>query len=323
MHTLLTSSFALSPHHHHRSSCALDPPPPPPPPPLAPPDAASPPASQICPGSTSRSGLFRTPISGGVQSATFAHRLPNPDVAVRNLVEQARFAYLSTIMSRMHHRRRGYPCGSFVDFATDDSGHPLFSFSPLAIHTRNLLANPQCSLLVQNPGWSGLANARVTVLGDVYPLSAQQQDWAHDHFMAKHQHVASQQWRNFDYFRMEVIRDIYFIGGFGTVTWLDVKAYESARPDVIAKHGSEQILKDLNNMFSKRLKEVLSADADVDDAAFISIDTQGTDVRVRQGAQYKVQRLSFIEGLSVETLEQAVEALENLLKQGIQFSGTV
>lgn len=38
--------------------------------------------------SGSRVGLFRTPISGGVQSATFAHGLPPPALAVRNLMEQ-------------------------------------------------------------------------------------------------------------------------------------------------------------------------------------------------------------------------------------------
>ena len=37
---------------------------------------------------SNRSGLFRTPISGGVQSATSSHNLPAPAVVVRNLIEQ-------------------------------------------------------------------------------------------------------------------------------------------------------------------------------------------------------------------------------------------
>ncbi|KAA3484253.1 Pyridoxamine 5'-phosphate oxidase family protein isoform 2 [Gossypium australe] len=78
-------------------------------------------------------------------------------------------------MSRMHHRREGYPFGSLVDFAPDSMGHPIFSFSPLAIHTRNLLADPRCTLVVQIPGWSGLSNARVTIFGDVYPLPEHEQ----------------------------------------------------------------------------------------------------------------------------------------------------
>lgn len=38
-------------------------------------------------------------------------------------------------------------------------------------------------------------------------------------------------------------------------------------------------------MFSKPLKELLSAESEVDDAALISIDSKGIDIRVRQGAQ--------------------------------------
>ncbi|KAL8043623.1 hypothetical protein ABFX02_09G128028 [Erythranthe guttata] len=267
-------------------------------------------------GGGTRAGLFRTPISGGVQSATSAHGLPRPALAVRNLMEQARFAHLCTVMSRMHHRREGYPFGSLVDFAPDSMGHPIFSFSPLAIHTRNLLANPRCTLVVQIPGWSGLSNARVTIFGDVYPLPEDQQEWAHKQYIAKHQQGPSQQWGNFYYFRMQNISDIYFIGGFGTVAWVDVKEYETLQPDKIAVDGGEQNLKELNAVFSKPLKELLSKEAEVDDAALISIDSRGIDIRVRQGAQFNVQRISFEDGHSVETLEEAKKALWRVLDKG-------
>ncbi|KAI4355899.1 hypothetical protein L6164_004628 [Bauhinia variegata] len=268
------------------------------------------------PGGGTRAGLFRTPISGGVQSATSAHGLPRPALAVRNLMEQARFAHLCTVMSRMHHRREGYPFGSLVDFAPDPMGHPIFSFSPLAIHTRNLLADPRCTLVVQIPGWSGLSNARVTIFGDVYPLPEDQQEWAHKQYIAKHQQGPSQQWSNFYYFRMQNISDIYFIGGFGTVAWVDVKEYEALKPDKIAVDGGEQNLKELNAMFSKPLKELLSKETEVDDAALISIDSKGTDIRVRQGAQFNIQRIPFDEGQGVETLEEAKAALWKLIRKG-------
>uniref|UniRef100_A0A803M9S5 CREG-like beta-barrel domain-containing protein n=1 Tax=Chenopodium quinoa TaxID=63459 RepID=A0A803M9S5_CHEQI len=243
-----------------------------------------------------RAGLFRTPISGGVQSATSAHGLPSPALAVRNLMEQARFAHLCTVMSRMHHRRQGYPFGSLVDFAPDAMGHPIFSFSPLAIHTRNLLADPRCTLVVQIPGWSGLSNARVTIFGDVYPLPEDQQ-------------------LNFFPLNNES-SDIYFIGGFGTVAWVDVKEYEDLKPDKIALEGGEQYLKELNAIFSKPLKKLLSTEIEVDDAALISIDSRGTDVRVRQGAQFNIQRISFQDGKVVETLEEAKSALQHLINNG-------
>ncbi|XP_073267121.1 uncharacterized protein [Populus alba] len=285
-------------------------------------------------GGGARAGLFRTPISGGVQSATSAHGLPRPALAVRNLMEQARFAHLCTVMSRMHHRREGYPFGSLVDFAPDSMGHPIFSFSPLAIHTRNLLVDPRCTLVVQIPGWSGLSNARVTIFGDVFPLPEHQQEWAHKQYIAKHQQGPSQQWGNFYYFRMQNISDIYFIGGFGTVAWVDVKEYEALQPDKIAVDGGEQnlkifqhvlwaspywdlhLLQELNAIFSKPLKELLSSETEVDDAAFISIDSKGTDIRVRQGAQFNIQRLSFEDGHVVETLEEAKAALWKLINKG-------
>lgn len=53
---------------------------------------------------------------------------------------QARFAHLSTIMSRMHHRRRGYPFGSLVDFATDNCGRMnLYIFWVFSVNMHSAL----------------------------------------------------------------------------------------------------------------------------------------------------------------------------------------
>ncbi|CAG7895241.1 unnamed protein product [Brassica rapa] len=133
------------------------------------------------------------------------------------------------------------------------------------------------------PGWSGLSNARVTLFGDVYPLSEDEQEWAHKQYIAKHPHGLSEQWGNFHYFRMQNISDIYFIGGFGTVAWVDAKEYEALHPDKIAVDGGEHNLKELNAIFSKPLRELLASVSEVDDAALIPIDSKGIDVRVRQG----------------------------------------
>lgn len=95
-------------------------------------------------------------------------------------VELAQYAHLCTIMSNMHHRRAGYPFGTIVDFASDGAGCPLFCLSPLAIHTRNIMEDPRCSLVVQMPGWTGMANARVTIFGDVYQLPPEMHEAARE-----------------------------------------------------------------------------------------------------------------------------------------------
>ena len=100
-------------------------------------------------------------------------------------VEQAQLAHLCTVMSGMHHRRAGYPFGTLTDFASDGAGFPVFCLSPLAIHTRNIIEDPRCSLVVQLPGWTGLANARVTIFGDVFQLPPELQESAKEVFLQK------------------------------------------------------------------------------------------------------------------------------------------
>jgi nitrate reductase NapE component len=47
---------------------------------------------------------------------------------------------------------------------------------------------------------------------------------------------------NFMFFRMHHISDIYFVGGFGTVQWVDVGEYVSAKPDEIVTSDSHHTL---------------------------------------------------------------------------------
>lgn len=43
-------------------------------------------------------------------------------------------------------------------------------------------------------------------------------------------------------FSLLVCSDIYFVGGFGTVAWVDVKEYSAAKPDVIAASNVSETL---------------------------------------------------------------------------------
>lgn len=261
------------------------------------------------------SGLLRAPLSAGISNVTAARDLPTEAKAVRNLLEQARYATLCTIMSQMHHRRAGYPFGSIVDFAIDETGCPLFSLSSLAIHTRNILADPRCTITVQMPGWSGLANARATLFGDIYPLDDTLQNNAQAIFVEKHQKHSSAQWGNFSLFRMHRISDIYFVGGFGTVQWVDVKEYFHTQPDAVVKQDPLHTVQVLTEKFSQdicRLMTQVEEDRPpADDASCISIDRTGVDVRVRRGAQFSVERIGFPRG--VHNLEEAISALEEII----------
>jgi hypothetical protein len=80
---------------------------------------------------------------------------------------------------------------------------------------------------------------------------------------------------------MHRLSDIYFVGGFGTVQWVDVAEYSAIKPDNIVLASSNKTLAALNGQFAERLKRLLSrpGKAVVDDAMLISIDKLGADVR--------------------------------------------
>ncbi|KAL4355567.1 hypothetical protein GQ457_06G017330 [Hibiscus cannabinus] len=68
----------------------------------------------------------------------------SPVEEIRTVLDQSRRGMLSTF-SQKH---GGYPSGSMVDFACDANGSPILAVSSLTVHTKDLLANCKCSLLV-------------------------------------------------------------------------------------------------------------------------------------------------------------------------------
>ena len=268
-----------------------------------------------------RTRLLRTPMAGGVVSRDTKDRnLPSMATAARNLMELADYGDLSTTMSDMHHRRAGYPFGSTVDFATDATGHPIFCLAPLAIHTRNIAADSRCSLTVKMSGWGGLANARVTIFGDVQKLpSAEYQTAANEIFKAKY-HARKEaidmedRWGDYTFYRMNRIVDVYFVGGFGTLNWIKLDEYMNTSPDTIvtSQNGRSvtETLSELNTRFAQRLAKHMSDALDllVDDLWIISIDRRGMDVRVRTDGSSLIRRITF--EVDVENFDDAAKAID-------------
>ena len=92
----------------------------------------------------------------------------------RSLVEYSTgYAVLSTISKDLE----GYPGGAVVGFAPDAQGLPVFCFSAMSGHTKDLLAAPSgapAALTVTANGFQGAADARVTLVGDVKRCSKEE-----------------------------------------------------------------------------------------------------------------------------------------------------
>lgn len=147
--------------------------------------------------------------------------------AARELVARCRRGVLSTNSLKMP----GFPQGSVMPYAVDDAGRPFFFLSELALHTKNLLADPNSSLLVadEHAGVDPLSLARANVFGRTSVVNGDREDGMLRRRYAA-LHPAAEQWMGFgDFriFRMEVM-DVYYVGGFGEMGWVDATGYRNA-----------------------------------------------------------------------------------------------
>lgn len=125
----------------------------------------------------------------------------------------------------------GGPLSTLVAFADDGSGRPLFLFSSLSEHTRNLRARPAASLLVTSEtsgGGGPMDRARVSLSGTVVFLTGDDARLARERFVA--QTPGAEQYAQLPDFtpaRLEVA-SIRFVGGFARAVSLRVEDYGAA-----------------------------------------------------------------------------------------------
>ena len=85
----------------------------------------------------------------------------DPKSAAKKLLREARSGALATLMTGS-----GDPYCSLVNVATDADGSPLLLISGLAVHTKNILADPRISLMLdQRKEGDPLEGARVMLNG--------------------------------------------------------------------------------------------------------------------------------------------------------------
>lgn len=137
------------------------------------------------------------------------------DLAARGraLLDAGRSGALSTHSVE----RPGFPFASLALYALDERGRPLFLLSGLAVHARNLAADPRVSLLVTQG--DSQASARVTVLGRAARLSGEEAGAARASYLARHPEAKA--WAalgDFAFWRLEP-EDSYVVAGFGLAGW--------------------------------------------------------------------------------------------------------
>lgn len=131
----------------------------------------------------------------------------------RQLLQQARFAALATLEPET-----GHPLASRIAFGLDGAGCPISLMSTLAYHTKALLADAHCSLLVGEPGKGDpLAHPRITLQARATQLDKASEDHARTRALYLAQHPKAALYVDFgDFFLFRfTVQTAYLNGGFG------------------------------------------------------------------------------------------------------------
>lgn len=209
-----------------------------------------------------------------------AHRL-SAGVRARTVAHVCASGTLCTASNK----HDGVPFGSHVDFILDEQGCPVFLLASAAAHTRNISHERRVSLYCQPPSSYGQDGCRVTLVGAVDLMSADDVVELRDEYIDKHAHAADalKYPDLFSFYRMQV-NDCYFVGGFGVVAqWVEPHAYAHAEPDPLA-FDAAGIVSGINTEKQdelKRLCEVYLGLDNVKTCTMMGLDRLGFDLRVR------------------------------------------
>lgn len=157
------------------------------------------------------------------------HGMADPGRDARRLLRHRTFGVLATQSLDVP----GYPFGSITPYVLDANGDPLLLISGIAQHTKNLVADPRCSLTV----WEGengdgddvQAKARLTWIGDAAKV-VDGRDEAVARYLAyipgAKGHFAA---HDFALWRVAGKRGRY-IGGFGAIHWIEPRELRRENP---------------------------------------------------------------------------------------------
>jgi putative heme iron utilization protein len=144
---------------------------------------------------------------------------PDPEhiVAARRLLRTGLTGMLATLGAD------GAPYASFVAYATRPDGAPIFFFSGLSAHTRNLARDPRFSLLIAEPPRAEgdpMDSARVTLGG-----RAERSDAPADRARYLRRHAKADLYAALPDFKIHVgaVSDVHFVGGFARARTLAAK----------------------------------------------------------------------------------------------------
>ena len=151
----------------------------------------------------------------------------------------------------------------------------------MSTNTQDLLADPRCSVTIASKEFKGAADGRVNLMGKVTLVPPDERDEMKAVYLAKHPGAFWVDFGDFNWFRMDEIVDIRFVGGFARAGSVTPEEYANAKPDPIAGFGTH-IAQHMNeDHMDSTIAMVAHAipGLDVSEAVITSVDSLGMFVK--------------------------------------------
>uniref|UniRef100_A0A0D6R639 DUF2470 domain-containing protein n=1 Tax=Araucaria cunninghamii TaxID=56994 RepID=A0A0D6R639_ARACU len=246
-----------------------------------------------------------------------AAQLPGVE-KVRTLFDCSLRGMLSTFSQKYD----GYPSGSMVDFACDENGCPILAISSLAVHSKDLLANPKCSLLVTKDPVDR-TDLMVTLYGDAVFVSDDKRAESRACYLKKHQGAFWVDFGDFQFVRIEP-KCLRYVSGVATAMLesgdFTEEEYRSAKVDPISQF-SIPVASHMNRDHEEDTKLIVqhATAIQVDSADMIDLDRLGFNVKAGYCGKNVKLRIPFprpaedrrdVKNLIVQMLEDAKEGFK-------------
>jgi putative heme iron utilization protein len=166
----------------------------------------------------------------------------DPRTAAKRLVREGRSGALATLMAGS-----GDPYCSLVNVATAADGAPLLLISTLAVHTRNILADPRVSLMLdERKAGDPLQGARVMLMGTA--VATADADVRRRYLARQPEAEMFAGFADFRFYRV-TLKGAHLVAGFGRIVDLkpediltpvvDAADLIAAEPDIVAHMNAD------------------------------------------------------------------------------------
>lgn len=210
----------------------------------------------------------------------------------------------------------GFPFGSTMPYALDETGRPLFLISSMAMHTKNLTSDHRASLFVTAPEaqHDPLGAGRMTLMGNAEPVPKDDLAAARAAYLARHENAKYYvDFADFSFWRLHPV-DLYFVGGFGVMGWVETSEFEQAVPDPLAE-SAQEIMDHMNSDHVPAMIEIARHEKGVDasEAKMTAVDRLGFHLRLKTPERVRSVRIGFPN--EVRSSDECRESLVAMLKR--------